>query len=280
MKARDEDVQGFLAAFRRATPLETGVAACWKSENRHWNATGRQDAGSGWPGRSGAVGVRAGFPPARPGMRIGLLGGSFDPPHQSHVHLTRTALKSFGLDAVWWLVTPGNPLKTDGPAPMPRRIAAARAVMQHPRVTVTDIEARLGTRMTADTLKRLTEIYPGVRFVWLMGADNLAQFSQWKDWRAIARLMPIAVMARPGYDADAFASPAMAWLRRYRVDAVRLRNGGEWSAPALIYLRFDPDSRSATAIRRDRPEWDRQIAGPAPRDAITHKLIEHPAHAT
>lgn len=118
----------------------------------------------------------AGFPNARPGMCIGLLGGSFDPPHAGHVHITREALKRFGLDAVWWLVSPGNPLKTRGPAPLDRRMAAARAIMRHPRVEVTDIEARLGTRYTAETLAALFARYPGVRFVWLMGADNLASF--------------------------------------------------------------------------------------------------------
>ena len=256
MKARDEDVQGFLAAFRRATPLETGVAAWWKSENGPWNATGRQDAGSGWPGRSGAAGVRAGFPPARPGMRIGLLGGSFDPPHQGHVHLTRTALKSFGLDAVWWLVTPGNPLKTDGPAPMPRRIAAARAVMQHPRVTVTDIEARLGTRMTADTLKRLTEIYPGVRFVWLMGADNLASIHKWDRWPQIFGRVPVGVIARPGDPLWGRTAHAARRFRRNRLGeaAAPLLSGRP--APAWCYLRGPQVAISSSEIRA-RGDWVR-----------------------
>ena len=124
-----------------------------------------------------------GFPMARAGQVIGLLGGSFDPAHGGHAHITREALKRFGLDQVWWMVSPGNPLKTKGPAPMARRMAAARQVMMHPRVKITDIETRLGTRFTAATLKRLLQMYPGVRFVWLMGADNMAQFHLWPtDW--------------------------------------------------------------------------------------------------
>ena len=121
-----------------------------------------------------------GLPPVRAGMCIGLLGGSFDPPHQGHVHITIEALKRFGLDEGWWLVSPGNPLKAHGPAPLAKRMAAARSVMQHPRVRVTDIEARLGTRFTFKTLEALFHRYPGVRFVWLMGADTLAQFHRWK----------------------------------------------------------------------------------------------------
>ncbi|MCE8471321.1 nicotinate-nicotinamide nucleotide adenylyltransferase, partial [Rhodovulum sulfidophilum] len=127
--------------------------------------------------------MRAGFPKAGAGQKIGLLGGSFDPAHEGHAHITRTALKRFGLDRVWWLVSPGNPLKAEGPAPMARRLAAAEAVMQHPRVAITDLEARIGTRYTAETLERLMRLYPGVRFVWLMGADNLISFHRWERWR-------------------------------------------------------------------------------------------------
>lgn len=117
--------------------------------------------------------MRSGFPPARRGMVIGLLGGSFDPAHHGHAHITREALKRMGLDRVWWLVSPGNPMKAHGPAPLADRMARARAVMDDPRVTVTDLERRLGTRYTAETIQRLKAIYPGVQFVWLMGADNL-----------------------------------------------------------------------------------------------------------
>ena len=131
-------------------------------------------------------------------MVIGLLGGSFDPAHEGHAHLTREALRRFGLDRVWWLVTPGNPLKRRQPAPMAERMAQARRVIHHPQVVVTDIEARLGTRYTAETLKALQARYPGVRFVWLMGADNLAQLHHWDHWQDIMRRVPIGVLARPG----------------------------------------------------------------------------------
>ncbi|MBT8408797.1 MAG: nicotinate-nucleotide adenylyltransferase, partial [Alphaproteobacteria bacterium] len=157
--------------------------------------------------------MRQGFPPARAGMRIGLLGGSFDPAHEGHALITRQALKRFGLDEVWWLVTPGNPLKTRGPAPLDHRMAHARAVMDHPRVWVTDLEARLGTRYTFATLAELMTLYPGVRFVWLMGADNLATFHKWENWREIMALVPVAVMARPGQRISARLSPAARMFR-------------------------------------------------------------------
>ncbi len=121
--------------------------------------------------------MRQGFPVATRGMVVGLLGGSFDPAHEGHVHITREALKRMGLDQVWWLVTPANPLKARQPAPMADRLARAKAVMQDPRVKITALEERLGTRATADTIDRLKAIYPGVTFVWLMGADNLVQFT-------------------------------------------------------------------------------------------------------
>ena len=142
--------------------------------------------------------MRAGLPYVRPGMSVGLFGGSFDPPHEGHVHVSREALKRFGLDRVWWLVSPGNPLKARGPAPLAERMARARALMQHPRVTVTDIEARLGSNVTADTLAALRRLYPRARFVWLMGADNMVQLNRWQDWRTIMDTVPVGVLARPG----------------------------------------------------------------------------------
>lgn len=172
------------------------------------------------------------------------------------------------------MVSPGNPLKPKkGMAPLSARVNSARAMSRNAPIRVTAIESELGTRYTAETLRALKRRYPKRRFVWLMGADNLAQFHRWKNWRQIAREMPIAVIARPGYDDDAVASPAMAWLRRFRLSASGLRNRGEWSAPALIELRFDPDSRSATAIRRANPHWADGFAGPVPRDEVTHSLI-------
>jgi len=127
-----------------------------------------------------------------------------------------------------------------------------------------------------DGLKRILRRWPKRRFVWLMGSDNLVQFSRWKDWRGIARMIPIAVVARPGYDSVAFASPAMAWLRRYRKPVACIRNRAGWSAPALVILRFDPDRRSATAIRQADPHWAGRYSAKALRDDVTHRPIPVP----
>ena len=206
--------------------------------------------------------------------RIGLLGGSFNPAHGGHRQISLFALSALGLDEVWWLVSPGNPLKPKrGMAPLSARISSAVEQARRAPIRVTAIERQLGTRYTVDTLHAVRRRYAKRSFVWLMGADNLAQFHLWKDWRKIARTMPIAVIGRPGYDAEAIASPAMAWLRRYRVPLASFANGGEWSAPALVTLRFDPDPRSATAIRRADPDWATRHAGSSPRDQVTHRLI-------
>ena len=208
------------------------------------------------------------------GPLTGLLGGSFNPAHRGHRRVTLFAIGALGLDEAWWLVSPGNPLKpTAGMAPLAARYRSAAAQARRAPIRVTTIERELGTRFTVDTLRSLKRRYPRRRFVWLMGADNLAQFHLWRRWRQIAREMPIAVIARPGYDDKALASPAMAWLRRFRLSATRLSNRGEWSAPALIELRFDPDSRSATACRQADPLWASRYKGAAPRDQITHSLI-------
>ena len=213
----------------------------------------------------------------RSGPLTGLLGGSFNPAHGAHRKITLFALNALGLDEVWWLVSPGNPLKPlTGMAPLAARVRSARAMARRAPIRVTAIERELATRFTVDTLRALKRRYPERRFVWLMGADNLAQFHRWKDWRAIARSMPIAVIARPGYDAQALASPAMAWLRRYRLPATGLKNRQEWSAPALIALRFDPDPRSATELRQADPDWAERFSGPPPRDAVTHSTISEP----
>lgn len=197
-----------------------------------------------------------------PATYTGLLGGSFNPAHGGHRRITLFAAEALGLDETWWLVSPGNPLKPQaGMAPLKARLLSARKQARRARIVPTAIEQRLGTRYTVDTLARLVRRYPKRRFVWLMGADNLAQLHRWKDWRRLARTMPIAVIARPGYDADALASPAMAWLRRYRVSAASFRKRGQWSAPALVYLRFDPDHRSATALRRANAGWAEECLG-------------------
>jgi nicotinate-nucleotide adenylyltransferase len=206
--------------------------------------------------------------------RIGLLGGSFNPAHGGHRRISLLALQALALDEVWWLVSPGNPLKpAAGMAPLSARFASARRYARRAPIRVTAIERDLRTRFTIDTLHALAQRYPGTDFVWLMGTDNLAQFHRWHKWRGIALTMPIAVVARPGYDAAALASPAMAWLRRYRVPAASFKTWGEWSAPALVILRFDPDPRSATAIRRADPDWSERQAVTALRDQITHRRI-------
>lgn len=206
--------------------------------------------------------------------RIGLLGGSFNPAHGGHRRISLFARHALGLDAVWWLVSPGNPLKPkQGMAPLAARLASARKQARRAPIVPSQIERELGTRYTVDTLHRLQRRYPKHRFVWLMGSDNLAQLHQWKDWRRLVRSMPIAVIARPGYDAAARASLAGAWLGRFRRSAASLKHRAGWSAPALIHLRFDPDPRSASAIRRVDPDWARGFAGRAVRDPLTHHPV-------
>ena len=208
-------------------------------------------------------------------MRIGLLGGSFNPAHGGHRRVSLFTLRALGLDEIWWLVSPGNPLKPKkGMAPLDARVHSAMACARRASVRVTAIERELGSPYTIDTLNTLKQRFAKHDFVWLMGSDNLAQFHRWRRWRDIARTMPIAVIARPGYDAAALASPAMAWLRRFRVDAASFRNSDGWSVPALIELRFDPDPRSATAIRRADPDWFTRYAGRPVRDQVTRKLID------
>ncbi|MCA0908556.1 nicotinate-nucleotide adenylyltransferase [Ruegeria marisrubri] len=201
---------------------------------------------------------RYGIPYARPGQVVGLFGGSFDPPHQGHVHVTLEAMKAFGLDRVWWLVSPGNPLKERGPAPMDKRMAAARNVMQHPRVEVTDIEALTGTRATADTLTALQRLYPQVRFVWLMGADNLAQFHRWKDWRGIMDSVPVGVVARPGDRISARMSRAARVYAKYRIDGQARHLLGRAQAPAWCFVNVPMVDVSSTEIRT-RGEWRAEV---------------------
>ena len=198
--------------------------------------------------------VRQGFPIATRGMVVGLLGGSFDPAHDGHVHITREALKRLGLDQVWWLVSPGNPLKVNGPAPMAERLGRARSLMRDPRVKVTDLEARLGTRYTAATLRRLTALYPGVHFVWLMGADNLVQFTRWQSWQDILAMVPVGVLARPGWGVRARLSRAARSMRAHEVErgeSLALRRAPAW---AFVNLPMHPASSSAI---RARGEWRR-----------------------
>jgi nicotinate-nucleotide adenylyltransferase len=193
--------------------------------------------------------MRHGWPVARAGMTVGLLGGSFDPAHEGHRHITLNALQRLGLDRVWWLVSPGNPLKARGPAPMPVRLAAARALMQHPQVEITDIEADMGTRHTARTLERLCALYPGVHFVWLMGADNLAGLHLWQDWRSIMGRVPVAVFARPGAGLPALSSKAAHRFGGSRVTAEGLRGFGRHAPPAWAFVNMPLRDVSSTELR-------------------------------
>lgn len=205
-------------------------------------------------------------PQARTGQVVGLLGGSFDPPHRGHVHISRAALTRFDLDRLWWLVSPGNPLKSRGPAPLERRVAAARGIMDHPRVEVTDIEARLGTRYTAETLAFLRGLYPGVRFVWIMGADNLAQFHLWQDWDDIMETVPVGVLARPGQRISARMSPAARRYRDWRLAARASRLLGRMRAPAWCFVNLPMTDLSSTAIRA-RGDWGTgAVEGPGGRE--------------
>ena len=197
-------------------------------------------------------------------IRTGLLGGSFNPAHRGHRAITLAAIRALALDEAWWLVSPGNPLKpANGMAPLAARLASARQMARRAPIRATAIEAKLGTRYTVDTIRKLTARYPKRRFVWLMGGDNLAQFHRWRDWRRIARLVPIAVITRPGYDELAFRSPAFRWFGRFVRPVRDVRSWTDWRLPALVLLRFRPDPTSATALRLADPNWSRRFAGPS-----------------
>jgi nicotinate-nucleotide adenylyltransferase len=186
-------------------------------------------------------------------MRIGLFGGTFDPPHAAHRAACLIAMKRLKLDRVWWLVTPGNPLKDRGDlAPLPQRLAAARALAHHPRIDVTDIEDKIGTRYTYDTLRFLKMRCPGVRFVWIMGADNLRTFHRWEKWREIAAMIPIAVIDRLGPSLSALAGPAAQALARHRLPDWQATTLTRHRPPAWVYLHGLKSPLSSTALRATR----------------------------
>jgi nicotinate-nucleotide adenylyltransferase len=192
-----------------------------------------------------------------PGMAVGLFGGSFNPAHDGHAHVAETAMRRLGLDRVIWLVSPQNPLKdARHSAPLAERMASARTAAAMaaagPSMVVSDFETRAGTQWTIDTLRALTARHPGVRFVWLMGSDNLASFHKWRGWTDIMRMMPMAVIARPGSQLDSRTAPAAARFASARVPAARARLLADLEAPAWTYLTAPLNPRSSTALRAAR----------------------------
>ncbi len=191
--------------------------------------------------------------------RIGLLGGSFNPAHAGHRHISIEAMRQLGLDEVWWLVSPQNPLKSaTGMAPLAVRLRSAEAAARHPRIKPMLIEAELGTRFAVDTVAALQKRSPNSAFIWLMGADNLAELHRWRRWRTFARRVPIAVIARPHYIDAGLVSPAMAWLRRWRRRRAQAREWTRWPLPAIVFLEIRRTPVSATAIRAADPDWARR----------------------
>lgn len=191
--------------------------------------------------------------------RVGLLGGSFNPAHEGHLQLSLAAADALGLDETWWLVSPGNPLK-DGKdmAPLEARLASAREIARGTAIKVSDFEREAGTRYTVDTLRALLAAHPDERFIWLMGADSVAQFHRWKDWRTIAQMLPIAVLPRPGYDEAARAASAMGWLSAFVRPESQASEWTGWSIPAIVFLRLPANPASATSLRALDPDWHRR----------------------
>lgn len=208
-------------------------------------------------------------------IRTGLLGGSFNPAHRGHRHVSLAAMRALGLDELWWLVSPGNPLKDGAPdmAALAARLASAQAMARGTRIVPTAIEQRLGTRYTADTAGRLVRRFADRRFIWIMGADNLAQFHRWRAWRRLGVTLPIAVIARPGYRGGALDAPAMGWLKRSVRPSSQARCWTTWSLPALVLLRFRPDAASATELRRLTPDWASAFSTGSVRDRITRRPL-------
>jgi ribosome silencing factor RsfS/YbeB/iojap/nicotinate (nicotinamide) nucleotide adenylyltransferase len=209
--------------------------------------------------------------------RIGLLGGSFNPAHQGHRHVSLEALRRLGLDEVWWLVSPQNPLKSDdGMEPLATRLARAKRMANHARIKVEAPELLLGTRYTLDTVRALTRLYPRARFVWLMGADILPQLVDWQGWRDLFAAIPIAAFARPGWSYAALQSAAPSAFARYRLKAEQARRLAASEPPAWCFIPSRLDTHSATALRAARPKRtkarampvDQRSAAPAARNRL------------
>ncbi|MEM0908134.1 MAG: nicotinate-nucleotide adenylyltransferase [Pseudomonadota bacterium] len=190
------------------------------------------------------------IPPVQPGQRIGLFGGSFNPPHRGHRHVALSALTRLSLDRVWWLVSPGNPLKShDDLSPLGERLALTKAMARHPRMAVTAFEAAVGTRYSADTVEYLRKRFSDVRFVWVMGADNLAGLHQWQAWRHLISLVPMAVVDRPGAALPALSSPAAHAFQSARLPEGRATQLPLMTPPAWAFLHVPLDPASSTALR-------------------------------
>ena len=197
--------------------------------------------------------TRFSLPHHDPSSRIGLFGGSFDPTHRGHVTASETARHRLGLDRVWWLVTPGNPLKSTAPSgDIASRMAEARALTKGRRISVTGIEAEIGSRFTADTILWLKARLRSVSLVWIMGADNLAGLHHWQHWRRIAEAVPMAVVDRPGSTIAALKSPAARQLGRFRVPERLTSTLPEMTAPAWVFLHGPRVALSSTEIRKRR----------------------------
>ena len=182
--------------------------------------------------------------------RIGILGGSFNPAHEGHRQISLEALKRLRLDEVWWLVSPQNPLKPQaGMAAFQKRIEGAKRVADHPRIKVSDLESRLGSTFTAETLARLARRLPRLRFVWLMGADNLAQIARWNRWTRIFQTVPIAVFDRPTYSLRALSGRAARRFARARIKESRAERLADMAPPAWVFLHTPLNAISATALR-------------------------------
>ena len=190
------------------------------------------------------------------GMRIGLLGGSFNPPHIAHRAISLFAIKRLKLDRVWWLVTPGNPLKQNGALhDLSERAAAARRMADDPRIDVSCLESVIGTRYTADTIAYLRSRASGLRLVWIMGADNLAQFHRWQNWRRLASEVPIAVIDRPPQSFRALAAPAAQALARYRLPENEAGSLADRRPPAWVFLTGMKLNLSSTGLRNPDGSW-------------------------
>ena len=196
--------------------------------------------------------------------RVGLLGGSFNPAHQGHRSISLAAIAALGLDELWWLVSPGNPLKEGAKdmAPFEARFASAEEMAHGTPIKVSDFELREGTRYTVDTTEKLLALYPDDRFIWLMGEDTLADFHRWRNWQELAQRVPIAVLSRPGYDDDARAARAMGWLKGFVHPSSQAKEWTDWSAPAVLLLRLPPDPTSSTSLRALDPDWHRRHTDP------------------